>query len=109
MDIFLLSMQVFFIVASVALVVLTVYMILEYRDRHTTNNYDELYELDYIDRMIDELYELEHRIFKLTKFMESDDYNLLDDINKKLLRLQYGSMTEYKNTLEKRIGLAELK
>lgn len=61
-------------------------------------------DTNYVDRMIDELAELEERISKI----RSIDFPL-DSIETEMLREQYYSMVEYKTILEKRIVYANQK
>lgn len=60
----------------------------------------EKFEL--LGRLVKEIRDLKNKITKLVKFIETEDFNTLDDENKKLLLEQKESMSKYLNTLEKR-------
>lgn len=63
----------------------------------------EKFEL--LGRLVKEIRDLKNKITKLVKFIETEDFNTLDDENKKLLLEQKESMSKYLNTLEKRFEI----
>lgn len=63
----------------------------------------EKFEL--LDKLVKEIRDLKNKITKLVKFIESEDFNDLDEENKKLLLEQKESMSKYLNTLEKRFEI----
>ena len=63
----------------------------------------EKFEL--LSKLLKEIRDLKNKITKLVKFIETEDFNILDDENKKLLLEQKGSMSKYLNTLEKRFEI----
>lgn len=66
-------------------------------------------EETYIDRMKSEKADLEQRITKLLAFMESDKFAQLDDIDKRLLRMQYSGMETYRTALAFRLLRVDMK
>lgn len=62
-----------------------------------------------IERMKTEKAELETRITKLLAFMESDKFNELDSIEKRLLRQQYAGMETYLTALKARLLSEDMK
>ena len=66
-------------------------------------------EETYIDRMKTEKAELEQRITKLLAFMESEKFAQLDDIDKRLLRMQYSGMETYRTSLAARLLREDIK
>jgi hypothetical protein len=66
-------------------------------------------EETYIDRMKTEKTELEQRITKLLAFMESEKFAQLDDIDKRLLRMQYAGMDTYLTALGSRLVHEDMK
>lgn len=63
----------------------------------------EKFEL--LSKLLKEIRDLKNKITKLVKFIETEDFNILDDENKKLLLEQKESMSKYLNTLEKRFEI----
>ena len=63
----------------------------------------EKFEL--LSKLLKEIRDLKNKITKLVKFIETEDFNTLDDENKKLLLEQKESMSKYLNTLEKRFEI----
>ena len=53
--------------------------------------------------------ELEQRITKLLAFMESEKFAQLDDIDKRLLRMQYSGMETYRTSLAARLLREDIK
>lgn len=54
-------------------------------------------------RVIEERDDLEDKIMKLVKFMDTDKFDQLDGVDKELLRGQLTAMEEYANILQLRI------
>ena len=63
----------------------------------------EKFEL--LGRLVKEIRDLKIKVTKLVKFTETEDFNSLDEENKKLLLEQKESMSKYLNTLEKRFEI----
>ena len=63
----------------------------------------EKFEL--LGKLVREIRDLKNKITKLVKFIEAEDFNNLDEENKKLLLEQKESMSKYLNTLEKRFEI----
>jgi|GEM_PF-4844360 hypothetical protein len=63
----------------------------------------EKFEL--LSKLLKEIRDLKNKITKLVKFIESGEFNNLDEENKKLLLEQKESMSKYLNTLEKRFEI----
>ena len=63
----------------------------------------EKFEL--LSKLVKEIRDLKTKITKLIKFTETEDFNSLDDENKKLLLEQKDEMSKYLNTLEKRFEI----
>ena len=63
----------------------------------------EKFEL--LGKLVKEIRDLKNKITRLVKFIESEDFNDLDEENKKLLLEQKESMSKYLNTLEKRFEI----
>lgn len=63
----------------------------------------EKFEL--LSKLVKEIRDLKSKITKLVKFTETEDFNNLDEENKKLLLEQKKSMSKYLNTLEKRFEI----
>jgi hypothetical protein len=63
----------------------------------------EKFEL--LGKLVKEIRDLKSKITKLVKFTETEDFNSLDDENKKLLLEQRDEMSKYLNTLEKRFEI----
>ena len=63
----------------------------------------EKFEL--LGRLVKEIRDLKTKVTKLVKFTETEDFNSLDEENKKLLLEQKESMSKYLNTLEKRFEI----
>ena len=63
----------------------------------------EKFEL--LGKLVKEIRDLKTKITKLVKFTETEDFNSLDEENKKLLLEQKESMGKYLNTLEKRFEI----
>lgn len=63
----------------------------------------EKFEL--LGKLVKEIRDLKNKITRLVKFIESEDFNNLDEENKKLLLEQKESMSKYLNTLEKRFEI----
>lgn len=63
----------------------------------------EKFEL--LSKLVKEIRDLKTKITKLVKFTETEDFNSLDDENKKLLLEQKDEMSKYLNTLEKRFEI----
>ena len=63
----------------------------------------EKFEL--LSKLLKEIRDLKSKITKLVKFTETEDFNSLDEENKKLLLEQKESMSKYLNTLEKRFEI----
>lgn len=60
---------------------------------------------DFKKRLLIEKEELDDKRIKLRSFLQTDNFNSLDDKNRNLLIKQFKVMTEYSNILKKRIGL----
>lgn len=60
---------------------------------------------DYVKRMEAELKELEERIVKLSKFIESDTFKYIRSETQDLLTEQIGVMIHYQRLLQKRLQL----
>lgn len=63
----------------------------------------EKFEL--LGKLVKEIRDLKTKITKLVKFTETEDFNSLDEENKKLLLEQRDEMSKYLNTLEKRFEI----
>lgn len=63
----------------------------------------EKFEL--LSKLVKEIRDLKSKITKLVKFTETEDFNNLNEENKKLLLEQKESMSKYLNTLEKRFEI----
>lgn len=63
----------------------------------------EKFEL--LGKLVKEIRDLKNKITKLVKFIESEDFNSLNEENKKLLLEQKESMSKYLSTLEKRFEI----
>lgn len=63
----------------------------------------EKFEL--LGKLVKEIRGLKTKITKLVKFIETEDFNSLDEENKKLLLEQKDEMSKYLNTLEKRFEI----
>lgn len=63
----------------------------------------EKFEL--LSKLLKEIRDLKSKITKLVKFTETEDFNGLDEENKKLLLEQKDEMSKYLNTLEKRFEI----
>lgn len=63
----------------------------------------EKFEL--LGKLVKEIRDLKSKITKLVKFIETEDFNNLDEENKKLLLEQKDEMSKYLNTLEKRFEI----
>lgn len=63
----------------------------------------EKFEL--LGKLVKEIRDLKTKITKLVKFTETEDFNNLDEENKKLLLEQKDEMSKYLNTLEKRFEI----
>lgn len=63
----------------------------------------EKFEL--LGKLVKEIRDLKSKITKLVKFTETEDFNSLDEENKKLLLEQKDEMSKYLNTLEKRFEI----
>lgn len=63
----------------------------------------EKFEL--LSKLVKEIRDLKSKITKLVKFTETEDFNNLDEENKKLLLEQKESMSKYLYTLEKRFEI----
>ena len=63
----------------------------------------EKFEL--LGKLVKEIRDLKNKITKLVKFVETEDFNNLDEENKKLLLEQKESMSKYLNILEKRFEI----
>lgn len=63
----------------------------------------EKFEL--LGKLVKEIRDLKTKITKLVKFIETEDFNSLDEENKKLLLEQKEEMSKYLNTLEKRFEI----
>lgn len=63
----------------------------------------EKFEL--LGKLVKEIRDLKTKITKLVKFIETEDFNSLDEENKKLLLEQKDEMSKYLNTLEKRFEI----
>lgn len=63
----------------------------------------EKFEL--LSKLVKEIRDLKTKITKLVKFTETEDFNSLDEENKKLLLEQKEEMSKYLNTLEKRFEI----
>lgn len=63
----------------------------------------EKFEL--LGKLVKEIRDLKNKITKLVKFIETEDFNNLNEENKKLLLEQKESMSKYLNTLEKRFEI----
>lgn len=60
---------------------------------------------DFKKRLLIEKEELDDKRIKLRSFLQTDNFNSLDDKNRNLLIKQFKVMTEYSNILKKRIDL----
>lgn len=60
---------------------------------------------DYVKRMEEELKELEERITKLSKFIESDTFKYTHYKKQDLLTEQLGVMIHYQRLLQKRLQI----
>lgn len=60
---------------------------------------------DFKKRLLIEKEELDDKRIKLRSFLQTDNFNSLDDKNRNLLIKQFKVITEYSNILKKRIGL----
>jgi hypothetical protein len=63
--------------------------------------------MEWKKRLSEEYVELSQRIAKLKSFLESEEFEKLDELNQKLLAKQVNVMIDYKNILAKRIKLNE--
>ena len=63
----------------------------------------EKFEL--LGKLVKEIRDLKNKITKLVKFIEGEEFNNLDEENKKLLLEQKDSMSKYLSTLEKRFEI----
>ena len=63
----------------------------------------EKFEL--LGKLVKEIRDLKTKITKLVKFTETEDFNSLDEENKKLLLEQKDEMSKYLNILEKRFEI----
>ncbi len=63
----------------------------------------EKFEL--LGKLVKEIRDLKTKITRLVKFIETEDFNSLDEENKKLLLEQKDEMSKYLNTLEKRFEI----
>lgn len=63
----------------------------------------EKFEL--LGKLVKEIRDLKTKITKLVKFTETEDFNSLDEENKKLLLEQKDEMSKYLTTLEKRFEI----
>ncbi len=63
----------------------------------------EKFEL--LGKLVREIRDLKNKITKLVKFIKAEDFNKLDEENKKLLLEQKESMSKYLDTLEKRFEI----
>ncbi len=61
----------------------------------------------FIDRLNVEKSELDEKIGKLKSFMESDNFNKIDTVQKSLLQVQAHAMLTYSQILFERISLLE--
>lgn len=60
---------------------------------------------DYLERMEEELKQLQDKLFKLTSFIGSNDFLKLSNESKSLLTMQHNYMSLYMSVLTKRINL----
>ena len=60
---------------------------------------------EFVERMEIELKELEEKLEKLDKFMDSGEFQALSDLNQTLLFDQAESMADYAKILKRRIKL----
>lgn len=56
-------------------------------------------------RLINEQFDLQEKISKLKPFIESDNFNKVDDSHQKLLRDQLDAMERYNSILVERLSL----
>ena len=63
----------------------------------------EKFEL--LGKLVKEIRDLKTKITKLVKFTETEDFNSLDEENKKLLLKQKDAMSKYLSILEKRFEI----
>lgn len=63
----------------------------------------EKFEL--LGKLVKEIRDLKTKITKLVKFTETEDFNSLDEENKKLLLKQKDEMSKYLSILEKRFEI----
>lgn len=61
--------------------------------------------MDFLERMKNEYEELNNKILKLEKFVESKKFENLNDKNKSLLKEQHKFMKKYSEVLLKRIEI----
>ena len=64
-------------------------------------------ELTFIDRMEDELHELDDKLIKAQKFTKTDVFKALTGLERQLLYIQISTMSTYGATLSTRIDLAK--
>lgn len=62
----------------------------------------------HVQRMVEELGQLEERTDKLLNFLNSDKFDELDEINQELLTSQYHAMSSYASILGARVRLASV-
>lgn len=63
----------------------------------------------FLDRLYDELVELQEKQNKLNKFLDTDMFNNLSKQERTLLEAQFGAMLSYSSILNERIRVAESK
>lgn len=63
----------------------------------------EKFEL--LSKLVKEIRDLKSKITKLVKFIETEDFNSLDDENRELLLQQKEEMNKYLSILEKRFEI----
>ena len=60
---------------------------------------------DWKERLLIENRELTQRLMRLAEYIDSDNFQTLDELNRSYLELQKSAMEQYKNILQKRIDL----
>jgi len=61
--------------------------------------------MDFKARLVHEMLEVSERLSKLNMFLDSENFNALDDINKMLLSVQRDTMKAYVSVLEARVSI----
>jgi len=61
--------------------------------------------MSFIDRLLNEKAELHHRLRSLEKFISTDDFEKMEQVNKSLIRQQATAMASYLDILHQRLTL----